>query len=40
MIEISTSNMIAICIASMAFGINIEHFIIWIFKYVIMKGGE
>lgn len=40
MIEVSIPDMIAICIACMALGVNIEHLIIAIFILVTEKGGD
>ena len=34
MIEVSIPNMIAVCIAFMALGVNIEHLVIMIYKFV------
>lgn len=40
MIEISIPNMIAVCIAFMAFGVNIEHIVIEIYEIVTQKEDE
>lgn len=39
MIEVSIPNMIAVCIACMALGVNIEHLVIMIYKFVTRERG-
>lgn len=39
MIEVSIPNMIAVCIACMALGVNIEHLVIMIYKFVTHERG-